>query len=98
MHHGIGHMVRGGRWSCPDGGGNHLPPRVRGNHPSPPPGYIRELWSMGGRYASYWNAFLLFIIQLCFDFRHLSHIYFEIITFCASFNGCINKSEFVQLS
>ena len=26
-----------------------------------PPGYIWELRSMGGRHASYWNAFLLFL-------------------------------------
>ena len=27
-------------------------------------GFFHEIWSMSGRYASYWNAFLLFIF-LC---------------------------------
>ena len=52
----------GGRWSCPGGGGGgggQPPPPARVKGQPPPPGYIWVLRSMGGWYASYWNAFLL---------------------------------------
>ena len=50
---------------------NHLPPGSDVNHLPPPPGYIWELWSMGGRYASYWNAFLF---QLFFNLHRSDSI------------------------
>ena len=71
MHEGIGHMLGGGGWSCPGGGGgggdiHHQdrsltspPPPHQDRSLTPPhPPNIRELRSMRGRYASYWNAYL----------------------------------------
>ena len=49
----------GGRGCCNLGHGHNTPsPGSWPQHPVPP-----QLRSMGGRYASYWNAFLFFIIS-----------------------------------
>ena len=60
--HGRGHSCRGacmvggmhGRGTCMAGG------CVWQAHPHPTPGRYYEIQSMSGRYASYWNAFLLY--------------------------------------
>ena len=56
--HGQGGVLVLGGGGLVRGEGNHFPPQGSEVNPSPPPGYIRELRSMGGRYVSYWNAFL----------------------------------------
>ena len=50
----------------------HTPP------PPPPPEAESSIWSMSGRYASYWNAFLLLLVLICwtalkwFPFIHVA--------------------------
>ena len=49
MHDGIGHMVHP-PWQAPPG--RHTPS-----------GQTPPIWSMSGRYASYWNAFLFCFVS-----------------------------------
>ena len=81
MHPWIGHMVTGGGGGLVLGGGGLVrrevdmpppPPPPQVGHPLPPrighwpPPPIRVLRSMHGQYASYWNAYLLLRLKLCF--------------------------------
>ena len=83
MHHGIGHMVTGGRWSGQGGGGLAQVEGIGHPHLDDPPGQehchcttLQEgkfidlpptssphahTDTTGGRYASYWKAFLLYV-------------------------------------
>ena len=53
-----------GRGTCMAGGVRGEGACMAGWHTCPPsPGIYYEIWSMSGRYASYWNAFLLTNVQ-----------------------------------